>query len=104
MWGGLVAGLGLGSCLALSLHIFEIANPQADEYGSRYPSMGTTVLWVLVFSSAFGLGLGLLACALIRNENALPAGAASVTDPADAGSSQAAQKPERRILGLRIDS
>ena len=107
IWGGLLAGLGLGSCLAWSLNIFEIAHPQlggtcsnasgCDEpLASLYPSMALTVFVVLVFSGAFGVGLGLVASALIRSED--------VRDPADAGSSQTGPKPERRILGLRIDS
>ncbi|TVY99910.1 hypothetical protein EAS64_40460 [Trebonia kvetii] len=92
LWGGLLAGLGLGACLAISLHVFETANSAAQ---SLYPSMGSTVFWVLFFSGSSGLGLGLVACALIRSENVQQAG-----EP----SSQTGPKPERRILGLRIDS
>jgi hypothetical protein len=91
LWGGLLAGLGLGACLAISLHIFEIGN----QNGLPYPSMGSTVYWVLFFSGSSGLGLGLVACALIRSEN--------VPQAREAGS-QSDPKPERRILGLRIDS
>ncbi len=58
MWGGVLAGLGLGACLAISLHIFEIANSEAQSF---YPSMGSTVFWVLFFSGSSGLGFGLVA-------------------------------------------
>jgi hypothetical protein len=91
-WGGLLAGLGLGSCLALWLSIFEIANPKLGatcnaqatncdniQLSSLYPSMGLTVFLVLLFGATFGLGLGLVASALIRNENTAQAEAASVT-------------------------
>jgi hypothetical protein len=91
LWGGLLAGLGLGACLAISLHIFEIGN----QNGLRYPSMGSTVFWVLFFSGSSGLGLGLVACALIRTEN---------VQQARESSSQTDPRPERRILGLRIDN
>jgi hypothetical protein len=106
IWGGLLAGLGLGSCLAWSLNIFEIAHPRLggtcnnasgcdESLASLYPSMALTVFVVLVFSGAFGVGLGLVASALIRNE--------AVQNSAAAGSSPTAPKPERRILGLRVD-
>jgi hypothetical protein len=90
IWGGLLAGLGLGAAAAWALNVFEIANPQI------YPTAGATVLALLVFCGAFGVGLGLVASALIRNED--------TQDLADAGSSQTTPRPERRILGLRIDS
>jgi hypothetical protein len=64
IWGGLLAGLGLGACLAWALNIFEVANPQ-----STYPSMTVTVLFVLVASGASGVGLGLVASSLIRGES-----------------------------------
>ena len=88
IWGGLLAGLGLGSCLAWSLNIFEIANPQLGTCpigcdtppASLYPSMVLTVFVVLVFSGAFGVGLGLVASALIRNEDVRQGGAATAAD------------------------
>jgi hypothetical protein len=52
--------------------------------------MALTVFLVLVFSGAFGLGLGLIASALIRNEDAPQAEAPSVTDPAGAATPQTA--------------
>ena len=47
--------------------------------------MALTAFVVLVFSSAFGAGLGLVASALIRNEDVRQAGAATAVDPSDGG-------------------
>jgi len=82
--------------LAWSLNIFEIANPQLGTCpigcdtppASLYPSMVLTVFVVLVFSGAFGVGLGLVASALIRNEDVRQGGAATAADPANAARSQ----------------
>ena len=107
IWGGLLAGLGLGSCLAWSLNIFEIAHPQlgvtCDGSGcdtTLYPDMALTVFALLFFSGAFGLGLGLMASVLIRNEDVRQGGTATAADPADAASSQAIRPPGRTIFGF----
>jgi len=93
IWGGLLAGLGLGSCLAWLLHIFEIALPQANPacatgcdpgQASLYPSMALTVFITLLFSGATGLGLGLVASALIRADDVRQSDMAAFPDRADA--------------------
>jgi hypothetical protein len=97
--GGLLAGLGLGLCLAWSLNIFEIAHPQLGVAcdGSTgcnmtlYPGAGVTVFAVLVFSGAFGAGLGLVASALICGEGRT----SSAPEPAGT----AVSSPERRVRG-----
>jgi len=84
--GRLSRGPQPGSCLVWALNIFEIAHPRSvygqlptpfvchSQYGcgdpvvSLYPSMAATTLVVLVASGAFGIGLGLMAWALIRKE------------------------------------
>jgi hypothetical protein len=90
--GGLLAGLGLGASAACALNIFEIANPQI------YPTAGATVLALLIFCGAIGVGLGLVASALIRNEDLRQGGEATPADPAGG------PKPERRIFGFLVDS
>jgi hypothetical protein len=54
----------------------------------RRPAL--TVFLVIVFGGAFGLGLGLMASALIRNENLPQAAVVGVTDSAGVASSQTA--------------
>ena len=68
------------------LDIFEIAHQTVPGVLSPgYPNMALTAFVVLVFSSAFGAGLGLVASALIRNEDVRQAGAATAVDPSDGG-------------------
>ena len=105
--GGLLAGLGLGACLAWALNIFEIAHPEnasscAGCSLSLYPNLAWTVLVLLIFCGAIGVGLGLVASALIRNEDVRQGGEATSTDPA--GASAGGPKPERRIFGFLVDS
>jgi hypothetical protein len=61
-----------------------------------------TAFALLVFGGAFGVGFGLVASALIRNEDVPQGGAAA--DPAHAASPETAPQPERRILGFLRDS
>jgi hypothetical protein len=61
-----------------------------------YPNMALTAFVVIVFSSAFGVGLGLVASALIRDE----VGTATVADPSDAASSQKTKPSARTIMGF----
>lgn len=91
--GGLLTGLGLGSCLAWSLNIFETSKQllfltDGGTTVPHYPSTALTVFVVLVASSAFGVGLGMVAAALIRNDDMRHSGAATAADPPDAASSQ----------------
>jgi len=98
IWGGLLAGVGLGSLLAWLLDIFEIAHPMLPPISPRYPSMALTAFVMLVFCGMFGAGLGLVASALIRDEDARPAGAAAA-DPEEAENSTGAKSAARRIFG-----
>jgi hypothetical protein len=109
IWGGLLAGLGLGACLAWALNIFEIAHPENasscagyDCSLSLYPNPAWTVLVLLIFCGAIGVGLSLVASALIRNEDVRQGGEATPTDPA--GAAAGGPKPERRIFGFLVDS
>lgn len=76
IWGALLAGLGLGACPARTLDIFGRAHPQSfscDDSGCNttlYPTAAVTVFALLVFCAASGVGVGLVASALIRNEDA----------------------------------
>jgi hypothetical protein len=74
---GVIAGLGLGCALAWAINIFEIGNPRSGltiysntpadaPLHSLYPSMALTVFVVLLACCVFGLGLGLMAAALLR--------------------------------------
>jgi hypothetical protein len=102
--GGLLAGVGLGSLLAWLLDIFEIAHPVLPQVLPGllrgYPDMALTAFVVIVFSSAFGAGLGLVASALIREEDVRQVGAATVADPSDAASSQKTKPSARTIMGF----
>lgn len=108
IWGGLLAGVGLGSLLAWLLNIYEIAHrtvpsalgPGPSVLGPGYPNMALTAFVLLVFSSALGVGLGLVASTLIRNEDGRQAGAATAADPSDAASSQKTKTPARIIFGF----
>jgi hypothetical protein len=62
--------------------------------------MALTAFALLIFSSAFGAGLGLVASTLSRNEDVRQAGAATAADPSDAASSQKTKPPARTIFGL----
>ena len=93
-------GLGLGSCLAWSLNIFEIAHPRFVNCGggqcsTLYPDMALTVFALLAFCGAFGVGLGLMASALTRSEDTRQAGAPTTANPAE---------PERNIFGFLRES
>ena len=101
IWGGLLAGVGLGSLLAWLLNIYEIAHRTVPSaLGPGYPNMALTAFVLLVFSSALGVGLGLVASTLIRNEDGRQAGAATAADPSDAASSQKTKTPARIIFGF----
>lgn len=75
-WGGALIGLGMGTCLAFAIYIFEKAHPMAEVVNSQgyavnaYPSMPLTVFVILVASLAAGLGLAALGAALISTRNA----------------------------------
>jgi hypothetical protein len=101
IWGGLLAGVGLGSLLVWLLDIFEIAHPVLPEVLPGvlrgYPNLALTAFVVIVFSSAFGVGLGLVASALIRDEDVRQVGAATAADPSDARRSQKT-KPSARTI------
>lgn len=96
--GSLLTGLGLGALAAWGLHIFEIGKPalvdhfdsSGDLIGqtSSYPPTALTTFLVLLFGAAFGLGLGLVACALIRDNSVQPRGGGTSPDPPGAGDQQ----------------
>jgi len=99
--GGLLAGIGLGSLLTWLLDIYEIAHPILRGFLiPGYPNMALTALVLLVFSSAFGVGLGMVVSTLIRNEDVRQAGAATAADPSDAVSSQQTKQHARTIFGF----
>ena len=80
--GGLLAGVGLGALLTWLLDIYEIAHPTLRSVlGPGYPNMALTAIVLLVFSGAFGTGLGLVASTLIRDEDVRQAGAVTGADP-----------------------
>lgn len=101
IWGGLLAGVGLGSLLAWLLDIYEIAHPMLVWPGllRGYPNMALTAFVLVVFGSAFGVGLGLVASTLVRNEDLRQTGAAAAADPSDAASAQKIKPPTRTIFG-----
>jgi hypothetical protein len=75
IFGGGLAGLGVGIALAWTLGIFQRAHPQnpiASATGSLnnpYPPMaGTVFVVVIVAGLAIGLGIGLIAAAFIPRE------------------------------------
>ena len=69
VWGGGLAGLGLGIMAACLLRVIEQANPSGF-YG---PGIGGTVaLVVLVAGPAIGFGFGTLAAGLIPDARSLP--------------------------------
>jgi hypothetical protein len=104
IWGGLLAGIGLGSVLAWLLDIYEIAHPTLTEVLPGvlrgYPNMALTAFVLLVFSGAFGVGLGLVASTLIRNEDMRQAGAVTAAEPSEAASSQQPKRTARAIFGF----
>jgi hypothetical protein len=104
IWGGLLAGIGQGALLAWLLDIYEIAHPTLPEVLPGvlrgYPNMALTVFVLLVFSGAFGVGLGLVVSTLIRNEDIRQVGAATAADPSDAASSQKPERTARAIFGF----
>jgi hypothetical protein len=79
IFGGGLAGLGVGIALAWTLGIFQRAHPQgpvAPANGSfanltnAYPPMaGTVFVVVIVAGLAIGLGVGLIAAAFIPHED-----------------------------------
>jgi len=62
--------------------------------------MALTAFVLLVFSGAFGVGLGLVASTLIRNEDMRQAGAVTAAEPSDAASSQQPKRTARAIFGF----
>lgn len=99
--GGLLAGVGLGSLLAWLLYIYEIAHRTVPTgYGPGYPNMALTTFVLLVFSGALGVGLGLVASALIRDDGGRQAGTATAADPSAAASSQKTRPSARTIFGF----
>jgi hypothetical protein len=99
--GGLLAGISLGSLLTWFLDIYEIAHPILHGFMiPGYPNMALTALVLLAFSSAFGVGLGMVASTLIRDEDVRQAGAATAADPSDAASSQKTEQHARTIFGF----
>jgi hypothetical protein len=90
---GLIAGVVAG--------YLQIAHPTLRNVLSPgYPNMVLTAFVLVVFSSAFGVGLGLVASPLIRNEDMRQAGAATAADPSDAARSQKTKPPARTIFGF----
>jgi hypothetical protein len=71
IWGGGLAGLGLGLALAWVLLIFEQAHPQQAETAlgttiNLYTSTGWTVFVIVALAGpAVGFGLGLVVASLI---------------------------------------
>ena len=100
--GGLLAGVGLGSLLAWLLDIYEVAHPTLVWPGvlRGYPNMALTAFVLVVFCSAFGVGLGLVASTLIRNEDVRQAGGATAADPPDAASSPKTKPSARTIFSF----
>ena len=101
IWGGLLAGIGLGAVLAWLLDIYEVAHPTLTEVLPGvlrgYPNMALTAFVLLVFSGAFGVGLGLVASTLTRSGDVRQATAA---DPSEAASSQQPKLTARTIFGF----
>jgi hypothetical protein len=62
VWGGILAGLGIGLALACLMHVIEQSSPNGS-YGSGIG--GLTALVVIVAGPAIGLGFGVIACGLI---------------------------------------
>jgi hypothetical protein len=101
IWGGLLLGVGLGSLLRWLLGIFETAHPVVPGLvGPGYPNMALTAFVVLAFSSMSGVGLGLVASALTRHEDARQAGTATAAEPSGSVSSQKAKPTARTIVGF----
>ena len=69
-WGGLLLGLGLGTCLSWGVHIYESGNPKplngfyVGTPRSLYPSFAATV--VIIFAASLAIGLGLSAMVAAR--------------------------------------
>jgi hypothetical protein len=84
------------------LDIYEIAHPMLVWPGllRGYPNIALTAFVLVVFGSAFGVGLGLVASTLIRDEDVRQASAGTVADPPDAASLQKTKPPARTILGF----
>jgi hypothetical protein len=99
--GGLLAGIGLGSLLTWLLDIYEIAHPILRGFSiPSYPNMALTALVLLVFGSAFGVGLGMVASTLIRDEDVRQGAAATAADPSEAAGSQKTKQHARTIFGF----
>jgi len=76
IFGGGLAGLGVGIALAWTLGIFQRAHPgiavqsQSGNLVNPYPPMaGTVFVVVIVAGLAIGLGVGLIATAFIPHED-----------------------------------
>ena len=69
-WGGLLFGLGLGTCLSWGVHVYESGNPKplsgfyVGTPRSLYPSLAATV--VIIFAASLAIGLGLSAMVAAR--------------------------------------
>ena len=99
--GGLLAGIGLGSLLTWLLDIYELAHPiLRGSLIPGYPNMALTALVLIVFSSAFGVGLAMVASTLIRGEDVRQAGTAAAADPSAAAGSRKTTQPARTIFGF----
>jgi hypothetical protein len=62
VWGGILAGLGIGIALACLMHVIEESSPNGS-YGSGIG--GLTALVVIVAGPAIGLGFGVIVSGLI---------------------------------------
>jgi len=103
IWGGLLAGIGLGSLLAWLLDIFEVAHPTVPGASSifpSYPNMALTAFVVVVFTAMFGVGLGLVASTLIRSEDVRQADAATSAELSHTTGSQKSTPTVRTFFGL----
>jgi hypothetical protein len=68
VWGGALAGFGIGILAACVLHVVERANPSAFDNGGIG---GTVALVILVAGPAIGFGFGTLAAGLIPDARSL---------------------------------
>lgn len=74
IWGGILAGLGIGIGFAFLMHVIQQASPNYGQF-----SIGGSVWGVLLLAGpVFGLGLGLALAALIP---ALPVGPGEGAEP-----------------------
>lgn len=99
--GGLLVGVGLGSLLTWLLDIYEIAHPTLhDILSPGYPRMALTAFVLILFSGAFGVGLGLMASTLTRDEDVRQNSTATAADPSDAARAQKTKPTARAFFGF----